>query len=65
MADTVRDAGLLPAQIETMVLTGGSTALPQVRQSIRALMPQARIVEGDAFGSVGLGLALDAKRKFG
>ncbi len=65
MADTVRDAGLVSARIETMVLTGGSTALPQVRQSIRALMPQARIVEGDAFGSVGMGLALDAKRKFG
>ena len=27
--------------------------------------PDARFVETDAFGSVGLGLALDARRKFG
>jgi len=62
---TVRDAGLTPAQIETLFLTGGSTAIPQLRDAIRALFPGARVVEGDAFGSVGLGLALDAQRKFG
>ena len=45
--------------------TGGSTAIPQFRDPIRALFPEARVVEGDAFGSVGLGLALDAQRKFG
>ena len=32
---------------------------------ILSLVPQARVVEGDVFGSVGLGLALDAVRKFG
>ena len=64
-AATVRDAGLVPAQIETLFLTGGSTAIPQLRDAIRALFPDARVVEGDAFGSVGLGLALDAQRKFG
>lgn len=64
-AATVRDAGLVPAQIETLFLTGGSTAIPQLRDAIRALFPDARVVEGNAFGSVGLGLALDAQRKFG
>ncbi|MCR5856077.1 Hsp70 family protein [Mesorhizobium sp. J428] len=61
---TVRDAGLAPAQIETLFLTGGSTAIPQMRNAVRAMFPGARVVEGDAFGSVGLGLALDAQRKF-
>jgi hypothetical chaperone protein len=28
-------------------------------------VPQASVIEGDMFGSVGLGLALDAQRKFG
>lgn len=28
------------------------------------LIPQAKIIQGDAFGSVGLGLTLDAARKF-
>jgi hypothetical chaperone protein len=29
------------------------------------LLPAARRVEGDLFGSIGAGLALDAVRKFG
>jgi hypothetical chaperone protein len=29
------------------------------------MFPSATVVEGDMFGSVGLGLALDAKRKYG
>lgn len=61
---TVRDAGLTPTQIETLFLTGGSTAIPQMRDAIRALFPEANVVKGDVFGSVGLGLALDAQRKF-
>jgi hypothetical chaperone protein len=31
---------------------------------LRELFPRARAVETDAFGSVGLGLALDAARRF-
>jgi hypothetical chaperone protein len=29
------------------------------------MFPSATVVEGDMFGSVGLGLALDARRKYG
>lgn len=50
--------------IDTLILTGGSTQVPAVSQRIRALLPHARAVSTDAFGSVGLGLALDARRKF-
>ena len=32
---------------------------------LRQLFPEAAFVSTDAFGSVGLGLALDARRKFG
>jgi len=56
----------LPAErVETLILTGGSTQIPAVMTRLRALFPAARFVETDAFGSVGLGLALDAARKFG
>lgn len=50
--------------IDTLILTGGSTQVPLVSRRIRELLPNARAVSTDAFGSVGLGLALDAKRKF-
>ena len=64
LAQTIGDAGLKPGQIDTVFLTGGSTAVGAVRQGILSLLPDARVVEGDMFGSVGLGLALDAHRKF-
>ncbi len=64
VADTLAEAQLRPGDITAVFLTGGSTAIPLARHSILALAPEARVVEGDAFGSVGLGLALDARRKF-
>lgn len=65
VADTLADAGVKPGNITAVFLTGGSTAIPLARRSILALVPHAQVVQGDAFGSVGLGLALDARRKFG
>ena len=65
VADTLADAGVRPADITAVFLTGGSTAIPMARRSILGFVPDAKVVQGDAFGSVGLGLALDAHRKFG
>jgi hypothetical chaperone protein len=36
-----------------------------LRSSLTSLFPAAEVVTGDLFGSVGVGLALDAARKFG
>ena len=65
VAATLADAGVAADAITSVFLTGGSTAVPVARRSILALVPQAAVIEGDMFGSVGLGLALDAQRKFG
>ena len=61
----VASAGIDLAQIQSIFLTGGSTGIPAVRQAILAHVPAARPVSGDMFGSVGLGLAIDAERRFG
>ncbi len=58
-------AGVKPASIDSVFLTGGSTGIPAVRNRILAHLPKARAVDGDMFGSVGLGLAIDAARRFG
>ena len=58
------DAGLTAAGIDTVFFTGGSSSVPLLRERVLALTPQARCVEGDVFGSIGAGLALDAQRKF-
>ena len=51
-------------QINSVFLTGGTTGLPSVRQAVADAFPNCRIVEGDRFGSVGMGLSLDAMRRF-
>lgn len=58
-------AGLTASGIDTVFFTGGSSGIPQLRRRIAALLPQARVVEGDLFGSIGAGLAVDAARRYG
>ncbi|HEY3046957.1 MAG TPA: Hsp70 family protein [Polaromonas sp.] len=65
VARLLRDAGVAASGIDTVFFTGGSSSVPLLRQRILALTPEARCVEGDLFGSIGAGLALDARRKFG
>jgi hypothetical chaperone protein len=57
-------AGVGRDRVQSVFLTGGSTGIPAVRNRILAHLPQARPVPGDMFGSVGIGLALDAHRRF-
>jgi hypothetical chaperone protein len=59
------DAGLRADQIDTLYFTGGASAIPWLRQRIAALFPDARHVEGNRFGSIGCGLALEAARRYG
>jgi hypothetical chaperone protein len=61
----LRDAGVAPDAVDTVFFTGGSSGVRLLREKIAALVPAARKVEGDLFGSIGAGLALDAVRKFG
>ncbi|QAU33318.1 Hsp70 family protein [Janthinobacterium sp. 17J80-10] len=59
------DAGISPDAVDTVFFTGGSSGVPMLRRQIAQALPTARRVEGDLFGSIGAGLALDAARRFG
>ena len=65
VAGVLRDAGVAASAVDTVFFTGGSSGVQSLRERIGALLPSARRVEGDLFGSIGAGLALDAQRKFG
>ena len=65
VARLLRDAGVSAAAVGTVFFTGGSSGVPLLRERIAAVLGQARAVEGDRFGSIGAGLALDAQRRFG
>lgn len=62
--DALQDAQLQPSQITRVFYTGGTSAVPLVQQQFRTLFADATHVQGDAFGSVGLGLTIDAGRRF-
>ena len=58
-------AGIAEAQVDTVFFTGGSSGVPALRQWIANLLPNARHVEGNVFGSIGSGLAIEAKKRYG
>ena len=60
----LRIAGLTADSISAVFVTGGAAMMPSVRRAIAAAVPNARLIAGDAFGSVATGLALDAARRF-
>ena len=61
---TLHDAQIDAGSIETLIMTGGSTQIPVLKAQLDALFPGAKFIQNDAFGSVGLGLAIDASRRF-
>jgi hypothetical chaperone protein len=65
VAGLLQRAGIDADRVDTVFFTGGSSGVHRLREKIGALVPSARRVEGDLFGSIGAGLALDAFRKFG
>jgi hypothetical chaperone protein len=64
LGEAIRLAGVSTQDIDAVFLTGGSTDIPLIRNSLVRLLPSAKVVEGDRFGSVGIGLAIDASRRY-
>ncbi|OWW19609.1 Hsp70 family protein [Noviherbaspirillum denitrificans] len=64
VTDLLADAGIGPERVDTVFFTGGSSGVPLLRREIASMFPTAAHVEGDLFGSIGAGLAIDAARKF-
>jgi hypothetical chaperone protein len=64
VAALLTDAGIAASDIDTILFTGGSSGIPRLRVQIAALLPQARAVECDLFGSIGAGLAVEAGRRY-
>lgn len=61
----LNDANVSVAQVDTVFFTGGSSGIPALRNSVSAMLPNARHVEGNIFGSIGSGLAIEAMKRYG
>lgn len=64
IAEVLKIAQIKAEAVDLIVLTGGSTEIPSVRESLCSNFPQAAISEENKLASVGLGLAYDALRRF-
>jgi hypothetical chaperone protein len=64
LGSVLAQAGVGAADIGTVFMTGGSSGLPVLRACVQAALPGVAIATGDMLGSVGTGLALDARRRF-
>ncbi len=62
--DALLQAGLTASQIDTVFTTGGSTALPLIRQRIAGAFTDAKIIAGDLYNSVGAGLLTEAVKRY-
>lgn len=52
------------SQIDTIYFTGGASGVQGLRQKLATLFPNAKQVQGDAFGSIGTGLGWEAWRRY-
>ncbi|MEJ1238369.1 Hsp70 family protein [Chryseolinea sp. T2] len=62
--ECLTQAQLKSADIQLVILTGGSTEVPKVKEAFRQLFPVAKIADENKLSSVGLGLAYDSERRF-
>ncbi|ANC83786.1 Hsp70 family protein [Pseudomonas putida] len=65
VTELLAKAGISEDQVDTVFFTGGSSGIPALRNSVSAMLPNARHVEGNIFGSIGSGLAIEARKRYG
>ncbi|HEY8065908.1 MAG TPA: Hsp70 family protein [Methylosinus sp.] len=65
VAHCLKTAGVAAGDVDTVFFTGGSTSIPAIERACLAHTPRAKIVRGDKFASVGVGLTIDSGLKFG
>jgi len=65
VTELLAKAGVSEGQVDTVFFTGGSSGIPALRNSVAAMLPNARHVEGNIFGSIGSGLAIEARKRYG
>ncbi|MEZ0226844.1 MAG: Hsp70 family protein [Alphaproteobacteria bacterium] len=65
ISECLARAGVKDGDIEIVILTGGPTETPLLRDMITARFPSAPVSEENKLSSVALGLGHDAARRFG
>lgn len=64
LQECLNQANITADKIELVILTGGSTEIPLVQETIKNFFSKAQISQENKMDSVGLGLAFDSRRLF-
>ena len=64
LLETVKEAQIKHSDVQSIFFTGGSTQIPLIRNLIKNIFPESKIIQGDVFNSVGKGLIIDACNRF-
>jgi hypothetical chaperone protein len=64
ITEAISCANIENEQIDTVFFTGGASGVRGLREDLNRLLPRAKLVQGDVFGSIGAGLAWDAQRRY-
>lgn len=64
ITDMQQSCGVTSEQIDVIFFTGGTSRLLHIQNSIRQHFPTAKMVNGDVFGAVGMGLTYEAQQRF-
>lgn len=64
LRETLRRAGVTPADIDCAIFTGGTGLVPSVRAALSATLSPATLLDEDPFSAVARGLTLDAMERF-
>jgi hypothetical chaperone protein len=64
VSECLVQSGVKSSDINLVILTGGSTEIPYISQTMQSNFPNAELSAGDKLSSVSLGLAYDSIRRF-
>ena len=65
LEETLTQSGLSYEDVDTVFTTGGSTALPMIKNLSHQYFSNAEHVAGDLYNSVGSGLLMEAVKRYG
>lgn len=64
-AETIKNSGVNPNNIQNIVFTGGTSLVPEISQGIQSLCPNAKVRKISTYAAVGSGLALEVLKRYG
>lgn len=64
ISNLTKTASVKNEDIDVVFFTGGTSQITKIQQDIMKMFKNAKAVKGDMFGSVGVGLTIDALNKF-